>query len=116
MSKTFQPEAESDHHKYPRVLQWLRTTTMSLPECKQLHAKGVPGNEKYLNDEQICTGNTPEIAACHADYGGGLITQGLQPVLIGLLVTTWNGCPSPVPNVYERVFPHLGFIRSAMQP
>lgn len=101
--------------KYAQILQWARTTAISRPEClRSMGRDSTPG--KLLKNEQLCVRDRPGSIACSRDGGGGLITRGKEPVIIGVYSWSWDDyCPSDTPNVFERVFPHLAFIKSAMQ-
>lgn len=100
-----QPSSETPNH--PRILQWAHTTAISRAECSRLLSRGIGYGE-------VCTKDKPNTGACSLDAGGGLITQGAKPVLIGVLATVWNGCPSPLPIIHTRVFQYLRFIRETM--
>lgn len=112
----FQVGVFNDEKNYPRILQCMHTTVISQPECKRLIAAAQPGLERTVLDGHVCSKKVPRTPAgvCKRDHGGGLITQGEKPELIGLVTWVWGGCTLLTPT-YVRVFPLLSFIRGAMQ-
>lgn len=111
MFNQFQSGDDDDEENFPRTLRWMNTTAISQAECRRM----LGSYDYILGDHHICATDAPGTGVCRFDAGGGLITQGDQPVIIGFLSLRWSGCPSPKTNVYVRVYSHLQFIRTAMQ-
>lgn len=93
-----------------RYLQWVNTTAIGPDVCR------IKSNSTALTpDEIICSLHYPDHDACNPVGAGGLITPGAKPVLLGVYISEYERCPSEHPTFYVRVFPHLSFIRLAMQ-
>lgn len=91
----------------------MSTTAVSRSECKRMFESRPRGH--FLRDDHICTKDTARTGWCRFDQGSGLITDGAQPVILGIASVRFDGCPSKQAILYTRVFSFLPFIRSAMQ-
>lgn len=69
----------------------------------------------FVTPTTICSFEAYGNNACIGDHGGGLIAHYPEQILIGVMSWAATPCPTNKPNVHARVFPHLKFIRSAMQ-
>lgn len=89
------------------VSQWLRfvkTKTISREDCIRRHGP----NSRLIHPNTICTSNERNYGACMGDYGGPLIDPKAK-VLVG--IASWSiPCARGFPDVYQRVFPHIGWI------
>lgn len=111
----FQDGNWQDPANYPQILQWMNATAIGHPECRRLLSALHPDLPDLLHGENnICTKDTAGICAGTWDNGGGVITHGADPELLGVL--SWTGeCKPHVPLMNSRVFPHLEFIRAVME-
>lgn len=94
-------------------MQWRPTTTLGRKEC--LLYMGDHVGKYFFTPTTICSSGAAGENACIGDHGGGLIGDYPKSILIGVLAWAATPCHTNQPNVHARVFPHLAFIRSAMQ-
>lgn len=87
----------------PNVLKFKVAETMGRFECRRRMGQSAI----YVHDNTICAASHDGFGACTGDTGGPLTND--EGVVVG--VTSWSiTCGTNHPDVYARVFPHLGFI------
>lgn len=87
-----------------RTLRFFRTRTIPREECIRRHGH----NSRLIHPNTICTNNGQKQGVCMGDFGGAAIDP-KENVLVG--VSSWNiPCGRGFPDVYQRVFPHVGWI------
>lgn len=81
--------------------------------CKNM--LGPLENKKDITENKICAFKTVGKGLCSGDGGSGLeITEGKTRYLVGVVSYFIEGCASGYPDVYERVFSHIDWIKKTM--
>lgn len=106
-----QPDSDGKPENHPDILQSKQMVTLNLPDC--ILRLGSNGEKVHANT--LCTNNLSGEGICNGDTGGPLINLQWPRVVIGIASWTSRPCAQGFPDVYARVFPHLSFIRDAMQ-
>lgn len=105
----FQYPLESATDVVSSVLRFLKTKTMNREDCIRRHGH----NSRLIHPNTICTNNVQKNGICIGDYGGPLIDP-KENVLVG--IASWNiPCGRGLPDVYQRVFPHVPWIYLYLQ-
>ncbi|KAF5287785.1 hypothetical protein FQA39_LY15721 [Lamprigera yunnana] len=87
----------------PVDLQYLRSRTISISECREAHSSASP---LPVLDTQICALSVAGEGACHGDSGGPLVANKKQ---IG--IASWvEPCAKGYPDVFTKVSAHIDWI------
>lgn len=97
----------------PNDLFYVDTKILSNAECKNkyrpLHM------EAFITQNKACTFKEVGKGFCQGDSGGGLeVTEGSTRYLIGVLSYNANGCANGSPEVFEKAFQHIDWIRKIL--
>lgn len=71
--------------------------------------------KKFITDNKVCTYNKGGIGFCQGDSGGGLeISEKSKRYLIGVVSYNLDGCANGFPDIFERVYSHIDWIRKTI--
>ncbi|KAJ3656386.1 hypothetical protein Zmor_015468 [Zophobas morio] len=89
-------------------LRYVYVTSVSNPECKIVYGD-------QITDNMVCAAGNYNERTCFGDTGGPLVQiinrgQAVVPAISSFIST--NGCESPDPSGYTRVFTYVDWIRN----
>lgn len=110
----FQKPTQKSPFKFPEYLQFLRTKTVSLHECKRSIVEGNKSGEMIsrLGMNNICTINQENEGLWTGDIGNALVSE--DGTLFA--VSSWaSDCGKNIPDVYTKTYPYLEWIQNEME-
>lgn len=73
------------------------------------------GNSQYITANKVCTLSGQGKGTCQGDSGGGLqTTENNKRYLVGVVSYGVGSCASGNPDVFEKIYPHIAWIKKVM--